>query len=85
MITLTNTNHNTSITLRDDNGFLSPAQVRKARVTLCTAECTCSDNDLGTRGPQRDRKGHLIMVTTHFDGGANFVCREGVEIEKQIW
>jgi len=53
-LTLTNDFHNTSITLRLNNAFLSTYQVKKARKALCgSAECLCS-GVTGMRGKQPD-------------------------------
>lgn len=49
---LTNDFHRTAVYLRSDNGWLSRAQVQRARHTLCgVSGCTCG-GELGERGRQ---------------------------------
>lgn len=61
---LMNAFHHTFVTVRPSvSGYLSPRQVQRARKTLCgIGGCTCSDDNLGTRGM------HNVRITPHQDG-----------------
>ena len=48
-VTLKNDFHNTEITLVSKDYYLSADQIKKAKQTLCCADCTCS-NEAGQRG-----------------------------------
>jgi hypothetical protein len=56
MITLTNDFHNSSVSIRATVGdLLTPAQIRKAKATLCGINgCACG-GPLGERGEQSSR------------------------------
>jgi len=61
LIEISNDFHHTSSRVRV--GRMSESNAKRVRNRLCgSAECCCSQSELGTRGPQRTEDGQEIVI-----------------------